>query len=261
MTPSTTLALLQAEMGSVVKSMSDLVKVKEEDQITPVGKRVWWSGCCQGATGCFGEYPTWPEASTTGSGINVEVTIPVGKDAGDYGEVVDWEVGGFWASKICYDETYAGRDVVTPERYGSGWVCGWESWYHTWPVYIQFDHSCFDNQRSECWSTFPRDTAVGCFERNPLWNSRFQKDPGPCSFQYAHHEQGDEKRSLASKWASVWLGWWKGISVSSKGLLTLCHQWGLENGYPIDDGCIGKVGQSCEWDDRSWCQSREIVET
>ena len=33
--PSTTLALLQAEMDSVVKSMSDLVKVKEEDQITP----------------------------------------------------------------------------------------------------------------------------------------------------------------------------------------------------------------------------------
>ena len=38
MTPSTTLALLQAEMGSVVKSMSDLVKVKEEDQITPYVK-------------------------------------------------------------------------------------------------------------------------------------------------------------------------------------------------------------------------------
>ena len=36
--PSTTLALLQAEMGSVVKSMSDLVKVKEEDQITPYVK-------------------------------------------------------------------------------------------------------------------------------------------------------------------------------------------------------------------------------
>ena len=40
---STTLALLQAEMDSVVKSMSDLVKVKEEDQITPYVKRsrVW----------------------------------------------------------------------------------------------------------------------------------------------------------------------------------------------------------------------------
>ena len=36
--PSTILALLQAEMGSVVKSMSDLVKVKEEDQITPYVK-------------------------------------------------------------------------------------------------------------------------------------------------------------------------------------------------------------------------------
>ena len=36
--PSTTLALLQAEMDSVVKSMSDLVKVKEEDQITPYVK-------------------------------------------------------------------------------------------------------------------------------------------------------------------------------------------------------------------------------
>ena len=36
--PSTTLALLQADMGSVVKSMSDLVKVKEEDQITPYVK-------------------------------------------------------------------------------------------------------------------------------------------------------------------------------------------------------------------------------
>ena len=32
------MALLQAEMGSVVKSMSDLVKVKEEDQITPYVK-------------------------------------------------------------------------------------------------------------------------------------------------------------------------------------------------------------------------------
>ena len=37
--PSTTLALLQAEMGSVVKSMSDLVKVKEEDQITMYVKK------------------------------------------------------------------------------------------------------------------------------------------------------------------------------------------------------------------------------
>ena len=36
--PSTTLALLQAEMDSVVKSTSDLVKVKEEDQITPYVK-------------------------------------------------------------------------------------------------------------------------------------------------------------------------------------------------------------------------------
>ena len=36
--PSTTLALLQAEMDSVVKSMSDLVKVKDEDQITPYVK-------------------------------------------------------------------------------------------------------------------------------------------------------------------------------------------------------------------------------
>ena len=35
LSPSTTLALMQAEMDSVVKSMSDLVKVKEEDQITP----------------------------------------------------------------------------------------------------------------------------------------------------------------------------------------------------------------------------------
>ena len=55
------MALLQAEMDSVVKSMSDLVKVKEEDQITPYVKdpRVRWrSGRCQGATGCFGENPT-----------------------------------------------------------------------------------------------------------------------------------------------------------------------------------------------------------
>ena len=36
--PSTTLALLQAEMDSVVKSMSDLVRVKDEDQITPYVK-------------------------------------------------------------------------------------------------------------------------------------------------------------------------------------------------------------------------------
>ena len=36
--PSTTLALLQAEMDSVVKSMSDLVKVKDEDNITPYVK-------------------------------------------------------------------------------------------------------------------------------------------------------------------------------------------------------------------------------
>ena len=36
--PSTTLALLQAEMDSVVKSMSDLVKVKDEDKITPYVK-------------------------------------------------------------------------------------------------------------------------------------------------------------------------------------------------------------------------------
>ena len=36
--PNTTLALLQAEMDSVVKSMSDLVKVKDEDQITPYVK-------------------------------------------------------------------------------------------------------------------------------------------------------------------------------------------------------------------------------
>ena len=36
--PSTTLALLQAEMDSVVKSMTDLVKVKDEDQITPYVK-------------------------------------------------------------------------------------------------------------------------------------------------------------------------------------------------------------------------------
>ena len=35
---STTLALLQAEMDSVVKSMSDLVKVKDEDKITPYVK-------------------------------------------------------------------------------------------------------------------------------------------------------------------------------------------------------------------------------
>ena len=34
----TTLALLQAEMDSVVKSMSDLVKVKDEDKITPYVK-------------------------------------------------------------------------------------------------------------------------------------------------------------------------------------------------------------------------------
>ena len=36
--PATTLALLQAEMDSVVKSMSDLVKVKDEDKITPYVK-------------------------------------------------------------------------------------------------------------------------------------------------------------------------------------------------------------------------------
>ena len=36
--PSTTLALLQAEMDSVVKSMSNLVKVKDEDKITPYVK-------------------------------------------------------------------------------------------------------------------------------------------------------------------------------------------------------------------------------
>ena len=35
---NTTLALLQAEMDSVVKSMSDLVKVKDEDKITPYVK-------------------------------------------------------------------------------------------------------------------------------------------------------------------------------------------------------------------------------
>ena len=35
---STTLALLQAEMDSVMKSMSDLVKVKDEDKITPYVK-------------------------------------------------------------------------------------------------------------------------------------------------------------------------------------------------------------------------------
>ena len=50
---ATTLALLQAEMDSVVKSMSDLVKVKDEDKITPYVKdpESWWrSGRCQGAT-------------------------------------------------------------------------------------------------------------------------------------------------------------------------------------------------------------------
>ena len=36
--PATTLALLQAEMDSLVKSMSDLVKVKDEDKITPYVK-------------------------------------------------------------------------------------------------------------------------------------------------------------------------------------------------------------------------------
>ena len=36
--PNTTLAVLQAEMDSVVKSMSDLVKVKDEDKITPYVK-------------------------------------------------------------------------------------------------------------------------------------------------------------------------------------------------------------------------------
>ena len=37
-TPDTTLALLQAEIDSVVKSMSDLVKVKDEEKITPYVK-------------------------------------------------------------------------------------------------------------------------------------------------------------------------------------------------------------------------------
>ena len=36
--PATTLALLQAEMDSVMTSMSDLVKVKDEDKITPYAK-------------------------------------------------------------------------------------------------------------------------------------------------------------------------------------------------------------------------------
>ena len=36
--PNTTLALLQAEMDSVVKNMSDLVKIKDEDKITPYVK-------------------------------------------------------------------------------------------------------------------------------------------------------------------------------------------------------------------------------
>ena len=36
--PATTLALLQAEMDSVMTSMSDLVKVKDEDKITPYVK-------------------------------------------------------------------------------------------------------------------------------------------------------------------------------------------------------------------------------
>ena len=36
--PNTTLALLQADMDSVVKSMSDVVKVKDEDKITPYVK-------------------------------------------------------------------------------------------------------------------------------------------------------------------------------------------------------------------------------
>ena len=54
-----------------------------------------------------------------------------------------------------------------------------------------------------------------CFERNPPWDSRFQKSPGP----YPHHEQRNEERSLASKWASVWFGWWKGTVLAQKGSL------------------------------------------
>ena len=42
--PNTTLALLQAEMDSVVKNMSDLVKIKEEDKITPYVKDSTESG-------------------------------------------------------------------------------------------------------------------------------------------------------------------------------------------------------------------------
>ena len=103
-----------------------------------------------------------------------------------------------------------------------------------------------------------------CFERNPLWDSRFQKtDPGPYTFQHAHHEQRDEER-LAWQVSELRSG-----SVDGKG--TVSAQKGSLL-YVISEDLktatqstwlmqLAKSVKSVNETDRSWCQSREIVET
>ena len=124
---ATTLALLQAELDSVVKSMSDLVKVKEEDQITLYEPKDPESGEVDVAKERYDvlvkiQHDLKRQQEVQRATLTSQFLL--GKMQETMSKFVDREVEWLWASTEIYDVVHAEGIELASVRYGSGWGCG-----------------------------------------------------------------------------------------------------------------------------------------